>query len=179
MGDAMHDSQHDYERFVAPIEEDMIRAIWSVCRSVDEAEEAMQEALCTIWGKLGRIRRHPNPKALVLRICLNAAYDVLRRKIRERERASHVPRLSNGAASPSDALLRKERESVILQAIAQLSRKQSTAILLRLVQDASYDEIATTLGCRASTARKHVERGRRRLQDILTPQLKYLKGETV
>jgi len=170
--------QDEYERFIAPLEEHMMRAVWSVCRDAGEAEEAMQEALCTIWRRLARIRRHRNPKALVLRICLNAGYDVLRRKIRERERASWVAPAQGFAPPPSEAVLRKERESFILQAMGQLSRNQSAAVVMRLVQNASYDEIAATLGCRASTARKHVERGRERLREVLTPQLSWLKGET-
>ncbi len=175
----MQHGHDDYERFIAPLEEHMMRAVWSVCRSADDAEEAMQEALCTIWGKWNRIRCHENPKALVLRICLNAGYDVLRRKIRERERASRLPAAPAVFPSPSEQMVRKERESFILHAMAQLSRNQSAAVVMRLVQNATYDEIAAILGCRVATARKHVERGREHLRTRLTPQLSWLRGETV
>jgi len=173
----VHQVQDDYEELIAPLEEHMMRAVWSVCRDGDDAEEALQEALCVIWRRLGRIRRHANPKALVLRICLNAGYDVLRRKIRERERRARLPQPEGTAPSPAAAAVRRERESFILEAMAHLSRSQSVAVAMRLLHEAPYGEIARTLGCRESTARKHVERGRQRLQALLAPQLHWLREE--
>lgn len=174
----MHPRHDDYERLIAPIEEDLLRAAWSVCRNEDDAEEALQETLCTVWRKLGRIRRHPNPKALLLRIALNTAYDVLRRRIRERERQSRLAAQAPAAPRrPDQALASKERESAILRAMASLSRKQSVAVLMRLVQGAAYEDIAETLGCRAATARKHVERGRQRLRELLAPLHAEANGE--
>jgi len=156
----------------------MMRSVWRVTQNAQDAEEAFQEALSVIWRRLGRIQKHVNPHALVLRICLNAAYDVLRsrKRWRERERAvredppKRVP-------TPVDALEARERESAIFRAIGQLSRNQALAVTLRLVHGESYDAIARTLGCKDNTARKHVARGRARLCELLAPMAPQLNRE--
>ena len=68
----------DYERFIDPIEDQMVRLVWRIVRHRQDFEDALQEALTTIWKRLDRIRRHRNPHALILRICANAGYDILR-----------------------------------------------------------------------------------------------------
>ncbi len=178
----MHDSEsnyyRDYETLIAPIRDQMIRVVWQVTQDEEDAEEAMQEALAVLWRKFDRVCTHDNPQALVLRICHNAAYDVLRRKIRRRKRQEFFQQfLPRGKASRPDHIVAgREQESIILRAIAQLSRQQSVAVLLRLVQERSYTEIAEILGCTEVTARKHVARGRERLRERL-PRMLDLRPE--
>ena len=75
-----------YDDLIAPIEDRMIRSVWRIVRDADDADDAFQAALEKIWRRLETIRRHPNPRALILRICVNAAYDLLRKKARLRRR---------------------------------------------------------------------------------------------
>lgn len=166
------DANEEYERIVAPIESQMMHAIWRVTRDPDDAEEALQEALTRIWRRWDAICAHPNPQALALRICINAACDQLRRKIRRRKASQLLGRLAGEprvAPSPADSLSLTEKEEAIFAAIAKLSRNQAAAVTMRLVQNHSYDEIARSLGCGGATARKHVERGRQRLRELLRP----------
>ena len=79
----MNDRQQEYERLIAPIEDRMMRAVWRILRDPKDAEDALQEALLKVWKRWHRIRTHPNPHALVLQICIYAAHDVLRRKVRQ------------------------------------------------------------------------------------------------
>jgi RNA polymerase sigma-70 factor (ECF subfamily) len=160
-----------YQRLIAPIQDRMIRTIWRIIRDPDDTDDALQEALATIWKRLERIRSHPNPHAVILRICVNAAYDLLRRKIRERRRRElHAIADSRADSTPtaSDALSHQERETEIFDAIARLSRNQAQAVLMRLVQGQCYSDIAQALGCSEATARIHVTRGRARLRKLLS-----------
>lgn len=168
----------EYDRLIQPIEDDMVRAVWGVTLNPDDAEEALQEALTIIWRKWGRVRRHPNPHALVLRICIDAACDVVRKKVRRRRREEDAEGLRpSPRPTPADEATANEQESLIMRAIGQLSRNQATAVILRLVQGESYSAIAEALGCRKSTARKHVERGRERLRTILSSIAPHLMKE--
>ena len=82
----MEDSHRDYERLIKPIEDRMIQTAWRITRDPDEADEAFQKALLVIWKRFGRISKHPNPHALILRICANSACDVLRQSAGRRRR---------------------------------------------------------------------------------------------
>ncbi len=62
-----------YDELIAPMEAMMMRSIWRVVRNTDVAEDCLQDAFAIVWKKRFQIRLHPNPQALVLKICLNAA----------------------------------------------------------------------------------------------------------
>jgi len=164
------DEKRVYEQLVAPLESQMIRTIWRVVRHPQLAEDTLQEALTTIWRKLERIQRHPHPRALILKICLNAAYDSLRRSKRSQryKDPALIEKLpsSSKMTIPQD-LERKEIKDEIHNAISQLPRKQAVAVLMRVVQDLPYEIIAQTMSCSEITARIHVSRGRKRLSQRL------------
>jgi len=183
----LQDAYAEYDRLIAPIEQKMLKAVWRVTRNGEDAEEALREALATIWCKWDRIAKHENPEALAIRICLNASYDVLRRKGRRqrRETSLHTDNCdrvewhASDAPTPGEAASLHEQESAVLHAIGQLSRNQAVAVLMRLVQGNSYSDIARALGCKDTTVRKHIERGRERLRQLLEPFVASCRGETV
>ena len=165
------DSGHrDYETLVRPVEDAMLRSIWRIVRDPDDADEAMQNALGTVWRRLGRIRRHPNPRALILRICVNASYDVLRRKIRRRRREElhTIPsEMADPAPSAADRLSSQEQCGEVISAIGQLPRRQAEAAFMKFVQELSYGDIAQALGCSEVTVRTHISRARVGLRERL------------
>jgi len=160
-----------YEQLIAPIESQMMRSIWRIVRNREAAEDTMQDALTIIWKKLDRICRHPNPHAFILKICVNAAYDTLRktRRVRQREESAKIQEFPAG--SETDGLRRLERKNLeveILDAIQRLPRKQALAVLMRIVQNQSYNSIAQVLDCSEVTVRIQVSRGRARLSQWLS-----------
>jgi len=158
--------QSDYERLIEPIEDRMIGSIWRIVRDPDDADDAFQEALAKIWKSLPKILRHPNPQALILRICLNAAYDLIRKRTRLRQREeedSIVEDFPDNSASAFERLLGQERERQIMKAIGFLPRRQAQAVLMRFVEDLSYGDIAQALGCAETTVRSHIAKARKQL----------------
>jgi RNA polymerase sigma-70 factor (ECF subfamily) len=159
-----------YERFVQPVEGQMIRSVWQVLRDPDDAEDALQDSLAVILKRLKRISRHPNPRALILRICLDVAHDRLRRKLRRERRESTSPvsvQIPDPAPGPAARVAGQEKQSEVLRAIGHLSRNQGTAFLMRVVHEQSYQDIAQALGCGEQTARTHVARARNALRRLL------------
>ena len=155
-----------YERLIAPMESRMMRTIWRVVRQGEMAEDTLQDALAIIWRKRDRIRRHPNPQALILKICLNCAYDSLRKRKRFQRlqdlSMSNVHQRQPFTDGPTE-LARKAVQDEVLQAIGRLPQQQAVAVLMRIVQDEPYDIIAEAMGCSETTVRIHVSRGRKRL----------------
>ena len=167
----MNDRQREYERLIAPIEDRMMRAVWRVCGNPTDAEDAFQDALLKIWKRWEHIVRHPNPHALILHICNNAAHDVLRRRVRQGRWIEHcaVPKVAaDSAASAIQNVAAAEERAQVLHAIGLLPKAQAQAILMHAVEDIPYGDIATALGCREVTVRKHVSRARNRLRELLS-----------
>jgi len=164
------DSRRDYDALIRPIESQMIRSVWRITRNREDAEEAFQDALLAIWKAWRHIRRHPNPRALVLRICINCAHETLRQRARRsrREELGGIPEtLADPSLSPSQQASDQEQHEQVMRAIGTLPRNQGQAILMKVVQELPYSDIAAALNCRESTARKHVARARAKLRSLL------------
>jgi RNA polymerase sigma-70 factor (ECF subfamily) len=166
------DDRTIYEELIGPLEATMMRSIWRIVRNADLAEDCLQDALAVIWKKRFQIRLHPNPEALMLKMCLNAAYDSLRRLERMRHQTD-LSRLANVPA-PSDRdadrdLEEREIEEQVQQAIRRLPRKRALAVMMRLIQEESFEAIALALDCSEVTVRIHISRGRAQLRKWLSP----------
>lgn len=147
----------------------MIKSIGRIVRDVDEADDALQEALLTIWKQRRSIAAHPNPQALMLRICANAAYDALRKARRTKGKIGlmEIEHLPDPRPSADRDLETSRQLAEISNAIARLSRKQAAVVIMRFVQELTYDDIARAIGCTQATARKHIQRARTKLKKEL------------
>ncbi len=159
-----------YDTCLAPLEARMLRAAWRVTRDPDRARDALQDAMARIWKQRQRVRSHPNPAALVLRITIQAALDVRRRESRwwrNGGRAMPAPAGGGDDADPRTTAERRETRDLVLDAIARLPARQAAAVTMRVMEDAPYDSIAAALGCAEPTARVHVLRAREKLRHLL------------
>lgn len=162
--------QSSYDALVRPIEDQMLRSIWRITRVAEDAEDALQESLVIIWKRRTRIERHPRPRALMLRICVNCACDVLRSRLRRGSR--ETPLADADALHAKDCLVaerlhREELREDIARALVQLPSRQATAVVMRDILELPYDEIGAALGCSAATVRVHVNRGHKKLSKLL------------
>lgn len=179
-GASMDHRQQAYERLIAPMESRMIRTIWGLVRDPDDARDALQDALAAIWRRWERLQSHPNPEALVLRIAINAAYDVLRRRHRHvRWFATEEVPVDTPDPSPSalDLVAGAEAQVRVRKAIASLSRNQATALIMHAVADIPYERVATAMRCREVTVRTHVARARTKLRARLADLVPFGRGQ--
>jgi RNA polymerase sigma-70 factor (ECF subfamily) len=166
----MSDESGFYSAIIGPIEDRMIRAVWRITRNGQDAEDAMQDALLAVWKRRDRIGRHAAPRALVLKMCIDAAYDVVRRRARRRHENQPIDGadgLADAAMPPPDDIARRELRGEVLGAVARLSRCQAVAITLRVIEELPYEQVAAAMNCGEATARKHVERARNHLRVAL------------
>ena len=159
----------EFDRLIRPIEQQMMGVVWRVTQNADDAEDAFQEAMTQIWQATPRIRGHANPHALILKICANVACDVLRR--RQRHRASPLPTdpefVEMIKPDVAATIEMQELREQIQAAIAMLSQQQATAITMRFLLAAGYEDIAVAMDCAETTVRVHVMRGLTRLRELL------------
>lgn len=74
------DDKADLSIVIAPIKDRMFATVWRILRHPQDAEDALQNALVTIWRRRTQVESHPAPHALILRICADAAIDQFRRR---------------------------------------------------------------------------------------------------
>ena len=117
----------------------------------DEAVDIAQETFCRLWEKRARWHGEGSVRGLLFRLARNAAVSG-RRKGQARERATrafavetvqHCEPLKEG----EDAELRAALE----HAVAALPARRREALVLRMVHDLSYNEIAAVMGISQQT----------------------------
>ena len=162
-----------YDELILPIEASMARTVLRLLRDPDDAADALQEVLESVLRSAEKIRRHPNPRAYIMRLCVCRAYDALRKRKRRNAREVSLDEVlrGNGAephVPPDQGLAHAEKELVegILAAIAHLPPQQAQAVMLRVVNESSFQEIAEALGCAEATAYSHYSKGRARLREV-------------
>jgi len=157
-----------YEEYLAPLETRMLRTVWRVVHDEEMARDALQDALVVVWRRRERVRSHPNPEALILRIAIHAALDAVRKALRRRAPVELPAALTaSPSPGPTAALDSRELREQVLAAVGRLPAKQATAVLMRVLEERPYRAIAEALECGEVTARIHVMRGRARLGRLL------------
>ena len=166
--------QGDRSAFTALVElnqERLFASMIQVTGSPDEAEEVVQEAFIRAFMKLDTFQRNSQFFTWLYRIAFNSA---LTRKRRKRARISldHW-RENNGleVADPSDAvdepMLRQERVDLVRAAIEILSEDHRAILVLREMQERSYEDIAEILDISIGTVRSRLSRARNQLKATL------------
>jgi RNA polymerase sigma factor (sigma-70 family) len=159
-----------YRNLIEPIEDRMILVIGRIVRDPDDAADALQKVLETVWRKLERIHRHPDPQGYIMQICFTKSCDALRAK--GRRKSKEIPLIENQPVQDPGQGSRgvfheKEILAKVRAAVALLPRKQGTAVLMRVLEGENYAAISRILGCSEAAARSHVSKGKSRLRDIL------------
>jgi RNA polymerase sigma-70 factor (ECF subfamily) len=134
-----------------------------------EAEEVAQEAFVRAHRALGEFRGDAKLStwlyAITSRLCLNRLASGERRLTRQGEDA--LLRLADAGPRPDAALERRELESALGRAIAELPEDRRIVVVLRDIEGLSYEEIAQVLELELGTVRSRLHRARADLKEKL------------
>lgn len=140
-------------------------AIYRVARSVVRepalAEDVTQETLIRAWQHAGTYRGDAPLRHWLLRIAHNVAVSTLRTS---REEPTDPDRLSTQTPVGPDRTV--EDRMLIDQALARLDPLSRAIVVLREVEQLSYDEICDVLQLPLPTVKTRLFRARARLRDI-------------
>jgi DNA-directed RNA polymerase specialized sigma24 family protein len=125
----------------------LIRLAFLMTGSRYTAADVVQDCFVGLSSRIGRVE---NPSAYLRASVANACRSLLRKQRRE-SLATWRLGTAGYPISPS------ARE--LLDAVSALPPSQRVAIVLRYYEDWTTAEIASAMGCRASTARSHLRRG--------------------
>ncbi len=140
----------------------------------DDADDAAQEAFLSAWRFLGRYDPARPFRPWLMRIVVNAAHD-LRRRRRLREMQPLAAHMTAQEISPEQSTDRAILRSKLGQALARLPERQRVALLMFDAEGYSHAEIAAVLDVPEGTVRSDVFHARRALRG----QLPELSGEAV
>jgi RNA polymerase sigma factor (sigma-70 family) len=150
------------------------RTAYLLSGSAADAEEAAQDAFVKAYRALGRFRRGAPLRPWLLRIVANEARN-RRRSAARREglalRAAAEHRPGGAVPSPEAALLTRESQAQLLEAVERLSDDHRDAVVCRYFLDLSEEETAAALRIRRGTVKSRLARALERLREELEADL--------
>jgi RNA polymerase sigma-70 factor (ECF subfamily) len=154
--------------------EELYRFAYRYVRSAETAKDLVHEAYLRIWRQRAQVDLGgPAARSFLYTVARYQALDHLRhQRVHERWRRDYVTPLlmDQGpalAAGPDQEFTANEIATAIRQAVDALPLRQRQVLLLRWQQQASYDEIADTLGISPKTVAIHVGKAMQRLREVL------------
>ena len=143
----------------------------------DEAEDLTQDIFLKIFKALASFDRRANFQTWIISISRNLCIDHYRSVRKERQTIAREVDTSDLQPASSDrgpyqAAEHQDLRGLLRQALQKLPLTLRTAVILRDLQELSYQEIADRLGLPEGTVKSRINRGRielahqlRRLQD--------------
>ena len=151
-----------------------------MCPTPELAEEAAQEAFLAAWQGLPFFRGDSAFATWLYRLTSNACVDLLRKENRhqgpsldDETVSAEVP---DPAPTPEKAVEQQELRRQIEAGLQTLSPEHREVLILREIQQLSYDEIADVLSLDLGTVKSRINRGRRQLREFLLKQGNFLSS---
>jgi RNA polymerase sigma-70 factor (ECF subfamily) len=154
-----------FEQEALPLMRQLYGAAYRITRSVTDAEDLVQETYLRAFRAFGGYTAGTNIRAWLFTILYRVRTDQLRKMGRSPQT---VALLDEGpaVAPPQDALANGHED--VARALGQVPEVFRAAVLLRDVQEFSYDEIAGILNIPVGTVMSRIHRGRAILRKALT-----------
>ncbi len=168
-----------FRRYHGPIHMLVARML----RQAPEAEDLVQDVFLKAFRAIGGFKGNSSFKTWLYQIatntCLNHLakaerkypHDSLDQPLGEEGDQTIGDRLASGTPSPEDAAITADVIARVEAAVARLNPDFRAVLVLRDMQDLSYDEVAETLGVNLGTVKSRLARARKQVQQWLTDVL--------
>ncbi len=153
------------------------RAMYAIGRayfaSEPDAQDAVQDAFVRAFQALGQLEANGRFAAWMARITVNTCLEALRTskdKVSLSVFATTVqlyPRLGQEMFTPSTLASHHEHSDLLRAAVGRLPEDQRVPLLLRYLEDMSYEQIAAYLDVPASTVRGRLHQAKQALRTLL------------
>jgi RNA polymerase sigma-70 factor, ECF subfamily len=151
-------AEHSFEEFFELEQDRLLRVLWMVTGSLQEAEDIVQDAFLRVWERWPKVSTMESPAGYLHR----AAMNIFRNRYR---RARLGLRKVAGSDPPVDAFGSAEDRISVSGALESLTRKQRAALVLTDLLEYPADEAGRMLGVQGSTVRSLSSAARAALRD--------------
>jgi len=164
-----------FSELVARYQDRIYRFLVRLTRSQDDAMEMTQETFLHAYQGLARWRPDARFATWLFRIARNLAFDLLRRgKCVEFVALEEDADIADPAPTPDAALETVQRYRLLEAVLARLPVEHREILLLREIEDMSYESIAAVLDLNPGTVKSRIARARTALLDKMPRRLEEL-----
>jgi RNA polymerase sigma-70 factor (ECF subfamily) len=168
-----------YEELIERYEQQVFGMVYRLLGNQSDASDVVQEVFLKVFRGVSTFREQSSLRTWIYRIAVNEAHNHRRWFVRhcklevplEETRPEHPNSLEytpDPGRSPFEQAMDSEARTLIERALTQINPVFRTAVVLRDVQNLSYEEIAEILQVSLGTVKSRILRGREALRRELT-----------
>jgi len=143
----------------------------ALSRDASAAQDLVQETYARALGARRKAEPQDNVRLWLFVILHNVWRNQLRRRHVVTDDSAALEHLPDPAIGPEQVLEQKRLRRRLREAIAALPESFRQVVVLRCVEEFSYQEVAAIVGCPTGTVMSRLARGRAMLRRLLRPAL--------
>jgi len=171
-----------YEKLIQRFQGPVYNLAWRLLNDPTDAGDVMQEVFLKIFRSVGSFRGESSLRTWVYRIAVNESYNRRRWTFRHRrgetglddehdETGAREKPLMDSGETPFDFTMNREAQRLLEEGLGAVTPVFRAALVLREVEDLSYEEIAAVLEVSVGTVKSRIRRGREALRQYLATRL--------
>jgi RNA polymerase sigma-70 factor (ECF subfamily) len=177
-------SEEAYSRLIAQFQQPIYNLVYRIVSDPADAADTTQEVFLKVFRGMKRFNGGSSLKTWVYRIAVHEASNRkrwwFRHKSRETPMEAETPEsgaydlkdvLVDGGESPLETLAQQRLRARVESELRQVSEPFRTTVVLRDIEELSYEEIAEVTETSLGTVKSRLTRGREALKKRLAPYL--------
>jgi RNA polymerase sigma-70 factor, ECF subfamily len=180
-------AEHAYEILIDRYQQPVYNLVYRLMDDPSESSDVVQEVFLKIFRNIGSFKGNSSLKTWIYRIAFNEAFNHRRWFTRhkrqevgletnEDDTLSYQDVLADPGRSAFDIVSDIEMHSLIENALGELNPAFRAAVVLRDIEDLSYEEIAEVLQVSLGTVKSRILRGREALKKVLAGRIQPVPG---
>ena len=157
----------EFKSILLPLYKQMYTIAFAILRDTDDASDAVQDTISTLWQKHKRIALPDNPSAFCRQTIRNHCIDRIRANSKRYfERIDTLYMIPSNVSTDSE-LSSESTRSYILRCLSRMSEKQRRVMTLSIFSQLSNDEISDATGESPENVRVILSRGRKTIREFM------------
>ncbi|MDX9755258.1 MAG: RNA polymerase sigma factor [bacterium] len=171
--EVVHGNRDAFRPLVERYHGTVYRIAYSMCGNAEEAQDAVQEVFYRAFRNLKSYQPQWAFTTWIRRITVNYMLDQRKKKKVKTQSITteddQVIEIPDNQYDPRREYYDREKNRLVLDAINQLPNKYREVLVLRHIENMSYEEIAQSLSLPLGTVMTHLHRARGKLAELLKP----------
>lgn len=171
-----------YEQLIQRFQTPVYNLAYRLLNDQADASDVLQEVFLKVFRNVNNFRGDSTLRTWLYRIAVNESHNRRRWLFRHRRGETTIeetfednetrerPLMDNGE-SPFDFTLNREAQILLEEGLAAINPVYRSVLVLREIEDMSYDEISTILEVSIGTVKSRIGRGREALRKYLATRL--------
>jgi RNA polymerase sigma-70 factor (ECF subfamily) len=159
----------EFKHKVLPVNQKLLRLSFRFLGNVQESEDIVQEVFMKLWHMREKLLEINNVEAFATTIAKNLCLDKLkaRRTVPFDSQIQNINTRESEGASPHQISENRNSADVVKRIIDQLPEQQKSVIIMRDIEEYSFEEIQEITGFELNYIRVNLSRARKQVREEL------------